>query len=59
MQEGASSYQKLGWQVANAPIICELPRGRSTLPEEVAVVVRCHGDTTWSNGPIDLRGAPW
>ena len=57
--EGASSYQKLGWRVADAPVICEQPRGRDTLPEEVAVVVRCHGDTTWSNGAIDLPGVPW
>jgi len=32
--EGASSYQKLGWHVADAPVICEQPRGRDTLPEK-------------------------
>jgi len=31
---------------------------RVTLPEKVAVVLPCHGDTLWPRGPSDLCGVP-
>ena len=55
----AAFYQRLGWQVHDAPITAE-QSGRSTIMhDQVAATLACQPGVVWPAGPIDLGGAPW
>jgi GNAT superfamily N-acetyltransferase len=58
-KEDTGFYQHLGWQIAEAPILCAQPGGQVRLEHEVAVYLACQGDAEWHSGSIDLGGTPW
>lgn len=59
---GAPLYQRLGWQVVDAPLQCEQPDGpllwTSTFADKPAMAWTC-APNALPAGPIDLQGLPW
>ena len=55
----AAYYQRVGWQVHDAPITAEQAGQITTMHDQVAATLVCQPGAVWPSGPIHLCGAPW
>jgi heat shock gene repressor HrcA len=56
--EAAAFLRRLGWQLVDAPIVCDQAGRQVALSGEVALVLAGQAGA-WPPGPIDLCGPPW
>jgi GNAT superfamily N-acetyltransferase len=56
--EAAAFLRRLGWQLVDAPIVCDQAGRQVALSGEVALVLPGQAGA-WPPGPIDLCGPPW
>lgn len=59
---GRPVYERLGWRVVRAPLVCAQPAGplewNAEFPSKLPMVWTCAGQSL-PDGPIDLNGPPW
>jgi predicted acetyltransferase len=57
-REMAPFYGRLGWEIADAPLVFDQPSGKTTFADAVTMVLPCAGKE-FPRGTIDLCGLPW